>query len=121
MIITDYTKIIEILNMLLEKEAYIRIDRKDIDEMFPDKACLQLINVAGSDEEAIINAFNEDYASIHDEPRSAVAFILGQSLNMSGLATLNDGIPCLGVYKRAILFETSDAGKNRFLLFLPLV
>lgn len=117
MIITDYTKVIETLNLLLEKEAYIRIDRKDIDEMFPDKSCLQLINVAGSDEETIINTFNEDYASIHDEPRAAAAFILGQSLNMSGLAALNDGIPCPVVYKRAILFETSDAGKIDFYYF----
>ena len=117
MIITDYTKVIEILNTLLEKEAYIRIDHQDIDEMFPDKSCLQLIKVAGSDEKAIINAFNEDYASIHDEPRAAATFILGQSLNMSGLAVLNDGIPCPDVYKRAILFETSDAGEIDFYYF----
>ena len=49
MIITDYTKVMETLNLLLEKEAYIRIDRKDIDELFPEKSCLQLINVAGRD------------------------------------------------------------------------
>ena len=117
MIITDYTKVMETLNLLLEKEAYIRIDRKDIDEIFPDKSCLQLINVSGSDEEAIVNAFNEDYASIHDEPRAAAAFILSQSLNMSGLAALNDGIPCPGVYKRAMLFESSDAGEIEFYYF----
>lgn len=61
--------------------------------MFPDKSCLQLINVAGSDEEAIVNAFNEDYASIYDEPRAAAAF------------------------KRAMLFETSDAGEIDFYYF----
>ena len=117
MIITDYTKVIEILNMLLEKEAYIRIDHKDIDEMFPDKSCLQLINIAGSDEEAIINAFNEDYASIHDEPRAAAAFLLNQALTMSVIAALDDGIPCPDFYKRAILLETSDAGEIDFYYF----
>ena len=117
MIITDYTKVMETLNLLLEKEAYIRIDRKDIDEMFPDKSCLQLINVAGSDEEAIVNAFNEDYASIHDEPKVAAAFLLCQSMNMNGLVALNDSIPCPDVYKRAIIFETSDAGERNFYFF----
>ena len=111
MIITDYTKIMETLNMLLEKEAYIRIDSKDINEMFPDKSFLKLINVAGSDEEEMIKSFNEDYASIHEEPKAAAAFVLCQSINMSGLAALNDSIPYHDVYKRAIIFETSNEGE----------
>ena len=117
MIITDYTKVMETLNMLLEKEAYIRIDSKDINEMFPDKSFLKLINVAGSDEEEMIKSFNEDYASIHEEPKAAAAFVLCKSTNMSGLAALNDSIPCPDVYKRAIIFETRDAGEIGFYFF----
>lgn len=117
MIITDNTKVIETLNTLLAKEAYISIDRKDIDKMFPDISQLHLINVAGSDERALIQAFNEDYTALQNKPKAAAEFFLSQSLTMSGLEALNEGIPAPDVYKRAILFETSSAGAIDFYYF----
>ncbi len=117
MIVTEHKKVIETLNTLLEKELYISIDRQDIDKLFPDKTHLRLINVAGKDEEAVIKAFNEDYAEIRYKPKAAAEFFLSQSLTMSGLQALNEGIPAPDVYKRAILFETSSAGAIDFYYF----
>lgn len=111
MIIIDKKIVQDTLGKVLDKEFFIAIDKRDIQDLFGKDPQIRMIQVAANSFNELIPLVNHDFESIGDLPDKILVVYVCMDLKMSDLAMLEDITRSASHFRRAIIFDNSSRWK----------
>ena len=118
MIIIDKKIVQDTLGKVLDKEFFIAIDKRDIQDLFGKDPQIRMIQVSANSFNELIPLVNHDFESIGDLPDKILVVYVCMDLKMSDLALLEDITRSASHFRRAIIFDNSSRWKFIVYYFL---
>ena len=115
MIITDKKIVQDTLDGITDKECYVHIDKRDIQDLFGKDPQLLMIQVAANSINELIPLVKQDFKSIGNIPDKILVVYVCMDLKMSDLELLEDITRSASHFRRAIILEKSSRG--RFMVY----
>ena len=115
MIITDKKIVQDTLDEITDKECFVHIDKRDIQDLFAKDSQTRMIQVAANSTTELIPLVKQDFESIGYIPDRILAVYVCLDLTASDLALLEDITRSATHFRRAIILEKSSHG--RFLAY----
>lgn len=111
MIIIDKKIMQDTLGKVLDKEFFIAIDKRDIQDLFGKNPQIRMIQVAANSFNELIPLVNHDFKSIGNIPDRILVVYVCMDLKMSDLELLEDITRSASRFRRAIILENSSYGR----------
>ena len=115
MIITDKITVQDTLDKIIDKECYIAVDKRDIQDLFGEDPQIRMIKVVANSINELIPLVNKDFKSIGILPDKILVVYVCMDLKMSDLELLEDITRSASHFRRAIILEKSSRG--RFMVY----
>lgn len=115
MIITDEKIVQDALDEITEKECFIHIDKRDIQDLFGKDPQMRMIQVAANSFNELIPLVKRDFDSIGDLPDKILVVYVCLDLTVSDLELLSNITRSASRSRRAIILEKSSRG--RFMVY----
>lgn len=111
MIIIDKKIVQDTLGKVLDKEFFIAIDKRDIQDLFGEDPQIRMIQAAANSINELIPLVNQDFKSIGNIPDRILVVYVCMDLKMSDLELLEDITRSASRFRRAIILENSSHGR----------
>ena len=115
MIITDKKIVQDTLDEIIDKECYVAVDKRDIQDLFGEDPQIHMIQVAANSINELIPLVKQDFKSIGNIPDNILVVYVCMDLKMSDLELLEDITRSASHFRRAIILEKSSRG--RFMVY----
>ena len=115
MIITDIQIVQDTLDDIIDKECYVSVDKRDIQDLFGEDSQIRMIQVAANSINELIPLVKQDFISIGNIPDKILVVYVCMDLKMSDLELLEDITKSASRFRRAIILEKSSHG--RFMVY----
>lgn len=115
MIITDEKIVQDTLDEIIDKESYVAVDKRDIQDLFGEDPQIRMIQVAANSINELIPLVKQDFESIVGLPDTVLVVYVCMDLKMSNLDLLEDITKSASRFRRAIILENSSRG--RFMVY----
>lgn len=115
MIITDKKIVQDTLDEIIDKECYVAVDKRDIQDLFGEDHQIRMIHVDANSFNELIPLVKQDFKSIGNLPDKILVVYVCMDLKMSDLELLEDITKSASRFRRAIILENSSHG--RFMVY----
>ena len=111
MIITDKQIVQDTLDEIIDKECYVAVDKRDIQDLFGENPQIRMIQVAANSINELMPLVKQDFKSIGNLPDKIFVVYVCMDMKMSDLELLEDITRSASHFRRAIILENSSHGK----------
>lgn len=115
MIITDKKIVQDTLAKIIDKECYVAVDKRDIQDLFGENPQIRMIQVAANSINELMPLVKQDFKSIGNLPGKILVVYVCMDMKMSDLELLEDITRSASRFRRAIILENSSHG--RFMVY----
>ena len=118
MIITDKQIVQDTIEEIIDKDCYVAVDKRDIQDLFGEDSQIRMIQVAANSINELIPLVKQDFESIGGLPDTVLVVYVCMDLKMSDLELLEDITRSASHFRRAIILENSSHGRFKVYYFL---